>query len=52
MNNFAIAILWSSVWSKFDEYVDAFIDTKFEPLETLSETIEFLSASKNFRLCF
>ena len=43
MNNFAIAISLRSCNMEFhlDEYVDAFIDTKFEPSGNVKEMIGF-----------
>ena len=35
MNNFVIGFLWVYNTSSSEEYVDAFIDTKFEPSEML-----------------
>ena len=42
MNNFAIAVsLGLQYGVPFDEFVNAFIDTKFEPSEKFKEMIEF-----------
>ena len=45
MNNFAIAISLDCNMGAFDEYVDAFIDTKFEPSGNVIGNDRILSAS-------
>ena len=51
MNNFAIAIsLVLQYGVPLEEYVDAFIDTKFEPSGNVIGNDRILSAL-NFRLC-
>ena len=44
MNNFAIAISLDYSTSSLEEYVDAFIDTKFEPSDVIGND-RILSAS-------
>ena len=45
MNNFAIAFFWLQYGVPLDEYVDAFIDTKFEPSGNVIGNDRILSAS-------
>ena len=45
MNNFAIAIFRIAVRCSLEEYVDAFIDTKFEPSGNVIGNDRILSAS-------
>ena len=45
MNNFAIAISLGLQYEVLDEYVDAFIDTKFEPSGNVVGNDRILSAS-------
>ena len=52
MNNFAIAISLGLQYGVPLEYVDAFIDTKFEPSGNVAGNDRILSASSIFRLCF
>ncbi len=52
MNNFAIAIsLGLQYGVPLDEFVDAFIDTKFEPSRKVEGNDRILSAH-HIRLCF
>ena len=52
MNNFVIAILGLQQYGvPLEEYVDAFIDTKFEPSENVIETMN-IKRFIDFRLCF